>query len=362
MAGASSQLVRYLALVYGTLAIYASLYPFSGWRDTGAPPLDFLYAPWPRYYTAFDLAINVVGYVPLGFLLVPALYRPLGRWGAAVVALALGVLLSFSMELLQNFVPSRVPSNVDLACNSAGALLGVLCGIRWGRTFRDGGTLHALRATLFAAGKSTDAGLVLIGIWLLTQLNPEALLFGTGDLRSLLELEAPFPYTAERFQLMELCITAAGVVAVGLIACRLLQRPAPLPVIGLFLSALSIKALATAVIVDPDQFAHWITSGNLTGLACGAVLLAVGMVMPPVLQQVLATLSLLIATALVNLTPENPYAYASPHDWNHSHFLNFNGLTRLASGLWPFLAMAFLVAAGPSRESRETRQGGTLEP
>ena len=55
-----------LAGAYVVLVVYASLYPFSGWRNQEIPPWEFLFAGWPRYWTGFDLAANVVGYVPLG--------------------------------------------------------------------------------------------------------------------------------------------------------------------------------------------------------------------------------------------------------------------------------------------------------
>src|SRR5690606_5845131 len=57
-----------LAGAYVLLVVYASLYPFANWRDQQIPPWDFLFAEWPRYWTAFDLGANVVGYIPLGFL------------------------------------------------------------------------------------------------------------------------------------------------------------------------------------------------------------------------------------------------------------------------------------------------------
>ena len=64
-------LPRYLALAYAALVIYASLHPFAGWRDLGVPAFAFLEAGWPRYWTAFDLATNIVAYVPLGSPLFP---------------------------------------------------------------------------------------------------------------------------------------------------------------------------------------------------------------------------------------------------------------------------------------------------
>ena len=40
-----------LALWYVALVVYASLYPFHSWRDQGVSPWDYLWAPWPRYWT-----------------------------------------------------------------------------------------------------------------------------------------------------------------------------------------------------------------------------------------------------------------------------------------------------------------------
>jgi VanZ family protein len=345
------RLPRFMALGYIVLVVYASLHPFVGWQDKGAVMLDFLFAHWPRYTSVFDIAANIVVYVPLGFLLVPALRPPLDRATAVTVALLLAGGLSVSMELLQNFLPSRVPSNLDLGCNCFGALLGVVAGGRWGHALRDGGLLHRRRELLLLPGKEADLGLMLLGLWLLTQLNPEIMLFGNGDLRSLFDLEAPFPYSAEAIQAIELAVTASSMVGVGVIFWGQLRAPSPVFVVGFFLVALAIKATAMAVLIDPGHIGHWITPGNLAGIACGAVALFVGIVLPRTMQQMVASLALLVATALANLAPENPYLAASLHVWHQGHFLNFNGLTRLTSALWPFLAMAFVIVSGAQRES-----------
>jgi hypothetical protein len=64
-----------LALLYAALIIYASLYPFEGWRAVGLAPWSFLWAPLPRYWTGFDVFINLAGYAPFGFLLSLGLLR-----------------------------------------------------------------------------------------------------------------------------------------------------------------------------------------------------------------------------------------------------------------------------------------------
>ena len=95
-----------LAWLYAGLIAYASLYPFGGWRLPGHEPLDFLLLPWPRYWTGFDLAANLLGYLPLGALLFGAVVRGGGRASAGLaVAVAGSAGLSFAVYTAANLVP-----------------------------------------------------------------------------------------------------------------------------------------------------------------------------------------------------------------------------------------------------------------
>jgi len=49
------------------------------------------------------------------------------------------------------------------------------------------------------------------------------------------------------------------------------------------------------------------------------------------------------ATVLVNLAPPNPYFTSMVRLWHQGQFLNINGVTRVVSGLWPFLALGYLI-------------------
>ena len=345
----------YLAAAYTLLVIYASLHPFSGWRDTGASPAAFLFAAWPRYWSAFDLFVNLLGYLPLGFIWVPTLQLRHGKWRAVVLATLLGACLSLSLETLQNFLPSRVASTVDWSFNSCGALLGALAGVHWGTALLDGGRLYVLRMRLIGRGAMADAGLLLLGLWLLTQLNPEILLFGNGDLRSLLSVAGvppPLPYVAEQFPWIEAGIAASNTLALGLLFGCLLRRDKyryllPLGLIG---AALLVRSCALMLLKSSVDLS-WATSGSLAGLAVGLLLWLAATLLPRRMRQALAAVSLLLATALVNLAPENPYLTAIMQVWQHGHFLNFNGLTRLTSALWPFLALPWLMLL---RQDKET--------
>src|SRR3954468_89092 len=118
-----------LALLYAALIVYASLYPFVGWRLPGNSPLAFLVAPWWHWWTCFDIVSIFIGYVPLGALLFGALVRTGTRAGPAfALAVGGGTLLSFAMEATQNFLPERVASNVDLTLNALGTLAGAAPG------------------------------------------------------------------------------------------------------------------------------------------------------------------------------------------------------------------------------------------
>ncbi|RZL30331.1 MAG: hypothetical protein EOP35_24015, partial [Rubrivivax sp.] len=89
-AASGSVFARGGLVFYAFLIVYASWYPFSGWRSNGLPLSAFLFAPLPYYWTKFDLLTNIVGYMPFGVLLVFSLYPRLrGVWAvllASVIA------------------------------------------------------------------------------------------------------------------------------------------------------------------------------------------------------------------------------------------------------------------------------------
>jgi len=345
-----SRLPLYLAGAYTLLAVYGSLYPFSGWRDSGAPLAEFLTAAWPRYFTSFDLVANFVAYLPLGFLWVPALRLRLGPTLAVAIATLVGSSFSLSVETLQNFLPSRVPSNADLACNVLGVLAGALAGARWGATLLDGGRIDALRRRYFMHGRAGDWGLLLLGLWLLTQLNPLTLLFGNGDLRNLLGLPTPLPYSAQAFADIEAATVCAHTVAIGLLAGRIARGAQRVIMFGMVALALGVKTLALTLLMQGAQGLAWATPGSMAGLAAGLLMLLAVSPAPTFLRQALAALALLVATVLVNLAPDNPYLINTQQFWFAGQFLNFNGATSLASSLWPFLALPWLFMLRPRHE------------
>src|SRR5690606_6229705 len=228
------------------------LYPFSGWHYSGLPLFDYLFAPWPKYVRAEDLAVNVLGYMPLGFVLVPALPRRLSAVAAIVLATLLGALLSLSVETTQNFLPSRISSNVDLGCNALGALIGAVAGALCGRRlFERGGGLLGWRAATVVPGRTGDLGLVLLALWLLAQFLPDTSLFGAGDLRRLLGLPTPMSFQPRPFIALEAAMVACGLLAIGLFARCMMQRTRAWPILLILVMGIAAKAGASSIFYVP---------------------------------------------------------------------------------------------------------------
>jgi VanZ like family/Concanavalin A-like lectin/glucanases superfamily len=73
-----------------------------------------------------DLLQNIVGFMPLGFLLCAYLMRARSRKRAILFAVLSGGLLSLTIEVLQYFIPRRNSGMTDIITNTLGTLLGAL--------------------------------------------------------------------------------------------------------------------------------------------------------------------------------------------------------------------------------------------
>ena len=344
-------------MVYAVLTAYASLYPLGGWHDYGASPFDYLLAPWPRYISGFDMVVNVLGYVPLGALGVAALH-PRTRGGAAfIAAVTAAAALSLVLEALQSYLPSRDASNIDFLCNTAGSVIGAALGLHALPWALEHGPLKPARDALFLPGSEIDFGLVLLGLWLFLQLNPATLLFGAGSLRELVLSQEGRARTPEFFAMVETVTSAANLVAVALLLSALTAsgRPPRALVLAFIGAALVVKSAAFALLMRADSLLGWLTPGAQLGLALGLAAALAALSLPRTLRLALAAVLLMAATVLVNLAPPNPYLAATLKVWQQGHFLNFNGLTRLVSSAWPYLALAYLIFLAARRPREPLR-------
>jgi VanZ family protein len=357
-----------LAWLYAALIAYASLYPFAGWHVGGMAPLVFLAQPASHWWSGFDLVSNLFGYVPLGALLFVAQVRSaVGLAPALAFAVGWGAGLSLLMELLQNFLPGRVPSNVDLALNVFGTLLGAAAG----------GAIHLLgwvdrwqsvRERWFIPGCA--GGLALILLWPVGLLFPTPMPLGLGQvlgplqagLVDLLAGTSAQPW-AETWLLADpgavglSPVGESAAVTLGLLSPCLVAFAITVPgwrrlalVLGAAALGTATTTLSTALNFGPEHALAWITPAALAALALGSGLALLLALLP---RRMAAGLGLVLLTALAALVaqaPEDPYFAQSLQAWEQGRFIRFHGAAQWVGWLWPYAAMAYLLARLGSRD------------
>jgi VanZ family protein len=351
-----------LTLAYAALIVYASLYPFTGWRwPHGLDAAELLALPWPPWRHYFDIVANVLGYLPAGALLYAAAVRG-GASGAVALALAVigPALLSFTMEVVQTFVPSRVPSRIDWVTNSAGAAIGALLAAllnllgafeRW----------QAVRERWFAPGNA--GALALLLLWPCGLLFPAPVPLGLGQIGPVLQqlaadalegtpwsdlayvwpsLAADAPPLSPPAELLTIALGLLAPCMVAFAATSPGWRRVPLAV-GAALLAVVAMTLSTALNFAPEHALTWLTPVTLPALVGALIVAALSAPLP---RRVIAGIGLIALTGLVVLVaqaPADPYYAESLQGWEQGRFIRFHGVARWIGWLWPYLAMAWLL-------------------
>jgi VanZ family protein len=353
-----------LAWVWWAVVVYASLFPFSGWRwSAGMALWEPLVLPWPRYFIRFDIISNLLGYLPLGLLLAVAWLRQGGSVRSALLAATLaGMLSSYLMEVLQHLLPPRAPSLLDWVLNAAGAALGALLAVALHRA----GVLrrwHALRERWLERGNA--GAMALLWLWPVALLFPAAVPLGLGQVGEavrdgltglLLDVpwaqpllagldEAGWPtdslppagqHLAVLLGMLSPCLLAFSAARRGWSRLGLLLGAAVLAVLG--------STLSTALNFGPEHALAWWSTPTVLAMAT-ALGLALALLWTG--QRLAAGLGLVALTGLVvlvNMAPTDPYLAQSLQAWEQGRFVRFHGLAQWVGWLWPYAAIAWLLA------------------
>ena len=353
-----------LAWAWLALIAYASLFPFVGWRwPPGAHLVDLLRLPWPRYFIAFDIVGNLVAYAALGLLVCVARLRHGAGMGLALASAALaGTALSYAMELTQTLLPQRVPSLLDWLLNTAGAVAGALLA---GAAQRLGLLAHWQAARERWLERGGGGALALLVLWPVALLFPTPVPLGLGQVGDglrdwLIDLLAGVRWAEPLVNWLDAAADAAPTlsplgeglaVALGLLGPCLLAYAASRPgwhrlALALMLGALAVGATAvsTALNFGPDHAMAWQTPATLAAMGVGLLLACAAAGLP---RRLAATLALVALTGLVVLlqsAPADPYFAQSLHGWEQGRFVRFHGLAQWVGWLWPYAALAWLVA------------------
>ena len=361
-----SALSRQALAVYTMLVVYGSLYPFSGWRTLGIGPFAYLADPLPQYLTAFDVITNVLGYMPFGALVVLALYP---RWrGALATGMAFigGAMLSGAMEAVQTYLPTRVASNLDLAANALGALLGAALTAPATSMLLDRGLLRRMRFMWFERDAAYMIG--LSALWPFATMYPAPFLFAVGDLPRVLWQRVdpvmqdallawtPAAWNAAAWPVQlgamlpddgwEMLITSLNLFAALVLATLPMRARAPRVrlLLGLVIATLGAKAGATFLQSRSGLTFDWATGGAFAGIACGTLASLLSLRCSRPWRATLAGMALVVALVLVNMLPVNPYFDIVLADWRQGRYVHFNGLAHWLAWVWPYAALGWLAS------------------
>ena len=346
-----------LALIYAALVVYASLYPFADWRDQGIAPWAFLAASLPRYWTWFDVQTNVLGYAPLGFLLALSGLRTRRTRHPVALAVLAGASVSFLMETMQSYLPSRVPSNVDFALNAGGSLLGAVIagGLQRAGSIDGWGRLRARWLVADARG-----AMVLLALWPWALLFPAAVPLGLGQVMERVEsaladrlADTPFldwlPVRDIELQPMvpgaELVCVMLGALIPCLIGYGVISgvRRRTLFVWVLTLTGAGATVLSAALSYGPAHAWAWWTLPVRIGWGSALVLSVLLLAVPARGCAALALLALVLHLSVLNQAPASAYFAQTLQTWEQGRFIRFHGLAQWLGWLWPFGALVYVL-------------------
>jgi VanZ family protein len=325
--------------VWALLIAYASLYPFVVPR---LPSMEAVlgYFTRPRYVTVFDVVLNVLAYIPLGTLACLYFRQADSTARAILKATVFGAAFSFSMEFLQLFVPGRIASAYDTLANTAGALWGALV---FADPFYSLVTrpLGERRERFVIPGVWGDAGLAILMLWMIAQLNPALPFFGAGNIVG----NGSDPGDLVGLQWASV---AASIWGFGLFVSSLLSgEHGTLRVTLVLLSvALWLKFVAATFMLQPHFAEEWLSVGRVLGLVAG-----IAMLVPTRHFSRAARIYLALMLVLAGALFSKIVGSYSPLDdllrlfrWPYGQLASFTTLTRSLHEAWPFMALAFLIA------------------
>jgi VanZ family protein len=341
-----SRLALYLALGYTLLILYASLSPFSGWRDPGQNALRFLVEPWPRYVAVFDLAVNVLAYVPFAFLVTASLvpgHRPLS---AGIAGLLAGIALSFTMECAQAYLPGRVANRLDLLTNALGAALGALIAARAGSVPRLVRPLARWRQRWFLPGGVIDLGIALVALWLFSQLDPSLPLFGIVFFSDGVQAQLAGIVSGEALRVLGPVSVAMNLVGLGLLLTLIMRsRRAALAAVALLVWVAALtKLVAASVLLRSEAAFLWVSKEVAWAIVAGMLFVGAGATLPRPLTRMLCALALVGAIALAVLKPGEAQSFLSLRlfRWSDLQLMHYTGLSAAVAAAWPCAALLYL--------------------
>lgn len=359
--------------------IHLSLYPFQDWTLRRPHMFSWLLNGLPRFYSLGDLVVNVLAYAGFGYVTV----RWLRHWQRTVPALLLAslisILLSFSMESLQSYLPRRVPSLIDLVTNGGGGILGALAAIMVERSPRLLRWQKQLAAVLPDASSERShqwLAFALAGAWVLGQFTPQQLLLVNAPLtpwpgQSLLPSLMPagqlsgFTLVVSTHFLPAASLALLGLILIRCARTQPVARRTLLLLLGVLAAMACIQRLSSSTLVYGTDPAGWMRWVPWLALPLGLALLLTLMRAPARLQAGVAVLLAALSMGVALLMPTDP-AFTDLALRRTSWLMRwstpgFRSLVRVVSAFWP-LAVVYFFAKEVANSSGKQPQSAVEPP
>ncbi len=344
-------LARASSLMYALLILYISLNPFDFDFQNGITAWAWVDAPLPRFITLFDVSANILAYIPFGFLLVFAAYPRWRNFVALGMAISLSALVAFSVETLQSWVPTRIPSLMDWWANVFGGLLGGLLAIPLGPEWLSGSAIRRRFDQWFGLNWAICV-LCLLFPW--SQIYPQSSWLGIGGWGHVIFGSIDWGTTVINQVVQETLITGLCWLGAALLLSLGMRPKAPQWQIlnGLLGFTVLLKILFTALQFGGEFSLIWLTTGAFWGMCLAVLALRWALRLRQSTKYYLAMPCLIVVTIAINVLPDNPYFILTLRHWNQGRLLHFNELMQWVSVIW--LPMAFFWMIRNTKELQST--------
>jgi VanZ family protein len=333
--------VRLSLGVLTALIIYASLTPFN-FQVSNLNPFAWMVAPLPKYIPLFDVEVNVLGYLPLGFLTVFALFPKWVKWPAFMLSLLFGICLSAGLESVQTYLSTRVANLTDLYANALGTFIGGLFAMTINPAWLSSRLTRHFAFLLY----SKNQGLfLLMAIFPIAQIFPQNVWLGMGDFNLSYLRISPYWSTLLNNTTQEVVISSLAVMSIS--AFLMCGTAKLFPKMKLILSIIVISGLLKIAMSQLQygsfDLKHWISIANLSGVVMGLAGAMLIRNFSRITQWMMALAGFILLLTLVNILPQNPYYLSQLQLLPQGRLTHFNGLLEWLTMIWPLLAILFLI-------------------
>lgn len=298
---------------------------------------------WPDKFSKTDVIINLIIYIPFGFLLSTVGKSTIGHHSnhslVVIIATLVGATLCTGLEFFQTFLPNRVASLVDIALNTAGTMFGASFAFIIGKDTTFAKKLLQYKKDWFVEQPLTNLALTAVGFWALSQLTP---LVPSPDIANLREGLKPIWHVIlnpSLFKPDQLLSYTLNFTALGLLI-TLFNRPNQ-PIIGkAFMIFLFVLMLKIPII------GRQLTMEALLGVVIAAILFTIMSYFGNRIKATIAMSLLVIAYSKTGLTSQTDNInLLSPMNWIpfKPQMGDIFGLVDLTLSIWPFIALACLL-------------------